>query len=44
MGKTVNIDWKALGFKYMKTDFRYISRWKDGNGTKENWLRTICSP
>lgn len=30
MGKTVNIDWKALGFKYMKTDFRYISRWKGG--------------
>lgn len=30
MSKTVNIDWKNLGFKYMKTDFRYISRWKDG--------------
>jgi branched-chain amino acid aminotransferase len=25
------IDWKNLGFSYMKTDFRYISLWKDGN-------------
>jgi len=30
MGKTVNIDWANLGFGYIKTDFRYISRWKDG--------------
>jgi branched-chain amino acid aminotransferase len=30
MGKTVNIDWGKLGFNYMKTDFRYISFWKDG--------------
>lgn len=30
MSKAVNIDWKTLGFKYMKTDLRYISRWKDG--------------
>jgi branched-chain amino acid aminotransferase len=30
MSKLVNIDWKALGFKYTKTDFRYISTWKDG--------------
>lgn len=28
--KTVDIDWGKLGFGYMKTDFRYISRWKDG--------------
>lgn len=28
--KTVNIDWSKLGFGYMKTDFRYISKWKDG--------------
>lgn len=30
MGKAVNIDWSAIGFKYTKTDLRYISRWKDG--------------
>jgi branched-chain amino acid aminotransferase len=30
MSKEVNIDWSNLGFSYIKTDFRYISRWKDG--------------
>lgn len=30
MSKTANIDWDKLGFQYIKTDFRYISRWKDG--------------
>ncbi|MBV7276267.1 branched-chain amino acid aminotransferase [Clostridium thailandense] len=30
MTKEVNIDWKNLGFDYIKTDLRYISRWKDG--------------
>ncbi len=30
MEKTVNIDWSKLGFGYIKTDFRYISYWKDG--------------
>lgn len=30
MGKEVNIDWTNLGFSYIKTDLRYISRWKDG--------------
>lgn len=30
MNKELNIDWGNLGFNYMKTDFRYISRWKDG--------------
>lgn len=30
MSKQVNIDWSTIGFKYIKTDFRYISRWKDG--------------
>lgn len=24
------LDWKNLGFSYIKTDFRYIARWKDG--------------
>lgn len=27
----VNLDWKTLGFSYLKTDFRYVSRYKDGN-------------
>ncbi len=31
MNKTVNIDWKNLSFSYMKTNFRYVSIWKDGN-------------
>lgn len=26
-----NIEWGKLGFAYMKTDFRYVSKWKDGN-------------
>ncbi|SKC92119.1 branched-chain amino acid aminotransferase [Maledivibacter halophilus] len=30
MSKNVNIDWSNLGFNYIKTDFRYVSRWKDG--------------
>ncbi len=30
MGRNLNLDWGNLGFKYMKTDFRYVSRWKDG--------------
>lgn len=30
MSKQVNIDWSNLGFNYIKTDFRYISTWKDG--------------
>ncbi|KXG77473.1 branched-chain amino acid aminotransferase [Thermotalea metallivorans] len=30
MGKAVNVDWSKLGFGYMKTDFRYVSMWKDG--------------
>lgn len=30
MSKTVNIDWENLGFSYIKTDYRYISVWKDG--------------
>lgn len=27
---TSNIDWSKLGFDYIKTDYRYISHWKDG--------------
>lgn len=30
MSQTVNIDWGKLGFSYMNTDFRYVSKWKDG--------------
>jgi len=30
MSKPENIDWDNLGFSYIKTDFRYISTWKDG--------------
>ncbi|KAF1296601.1 branched-chain amino acid aminotransferase [Enterococcus sp. JM4C] len=26
----MKIDWDNLGFSYMKTPFRYVSRWKDG--------------
>lgn len=34
MKREVNIDWSKLGFNYTKTDFRYISKWKDGNWDK----------
>ncbi|MDR5658793.1 branched-chain amino acid aminotransferase [Serpentinicella sp. ANB-PHB4] len=27
---SLNIDWENLGFSYIKTDYRYISKWKDG--------------
>ncbi len=30
MKKDVNIDWEKLSFEYIKTDFRYVSGWKDG--------------
>jgi branched-chain amino acid aminotransferase len=30
MVKTKDIEWGKLGFTYIKTDFRYISMWKDG--------------
>lgn len=30
MSKNVNIDWSKLGFSYMKTDLRYVSKWKNG--------------
>lgn len=43
MGKSINIDWGKLGFAYIKTDYRYISYWKDGkwdegNMTEDNRL------
>jgi len=31
MSKLANIDWDNLGFSYIKTDFRYLSTWKDGS-------------
>lgn len=31
MSKTVDINWNELGFDYIKTDFRYISVWKNGS-------------
>lgn len=30
MKNTVNIEWNKLGFSYIKTDYSYISYWKDG--------------
>ena len=30
MSKEVNINWSELGFNYIKTDYRYLSTWKDG--------------
>lgn len=43
MNKDVKIDWNNLGFSYIKTDYRYVSVWKDGkwdNGklTEDNML------
>jgi branched-chain amino acid aminotransferase len=31
MSSTKDIDWSTLGFSYIKTDFRYISKWKNGS-------------
>lgn len=44
MDTTKEINWDELGFNYIKTDFRYISVWKDGNWddgelTEDNMLR-----
>ena len=25
-----NIDWSSLGFGYVQTDYRYVSKFKDG--------------
>jgi branched-chain amino acid aminotransferase len=46
MDKNENINWDELGFDYIKTDYRYISNWKNGNWdegklTEDNML-TIC--
>lgn len=30
MKKNVDLDWGSLGFSYIKTDYRYISHYKDG--------------
>ena len=30
MNNPKNIEWDKLGFNYIKTDYRYISKWKDG--------------
>jgi branched-chain amino acid aminotransferase len=30
MSNVKDLDWSNLGFRYVKTDYRYISRWKDG--------------
>jgi branched-chain amino acid aminotransferase len=44
MSKAVNIDWSNLGFKYTKTDLRYVSRWKDGKWDEGKLTgdNTIC--
>ena len=31
MKNAVNIEWNKLGFSYIKTDYRYISYWKEGS-------------
>lgn len=43
MKENFEIDWENLGFDYIKTDYRYISKWKNGawdNGvlTEDNQL------
>ncbi|QUH19794.1 branched-chain amino acid aminotransferase [Alkaliphilus sp. B6464] len=30
MSKIMDIDWSKLGFAYIKTDLRYVSKWSDG--------------
>ncbi len=36
MKKSVDIEWGKLGFSYYKTDYRYISIWKDGKWSEGN--------
>jgi branched-chain amino acid aminotransferase len=31
LSKKVDLDWSSLGFSYIKTDYRYVSVWKDGS-------------
>ena len=31
-----DLDWNNLGFGYIKTDFRYIAYWKNGECQKAN--------
>lgn len=43
MGLVKDMDWSKLGFSYIKTDFRYISKWKggtwdDGSLVEDNML------
>lgn len=30
MSKKIELNWNELGFEYIKTDYRYLSLWKDG--------------
>ena len=30
MTQKADIEWSKLGFSYIKTDYRYVSYWKDG--------------
>ena len=44
MEKLAELDWNHLGFSYIKTDYRYISVWKNGSWddgvmTEDNYLR-----
>ena len=44
MDKNTNINWSELGFNYIKTDYRYVSNWRDGQWdqgilTEDNTLR-----
>ena len=40
-----NIDWSSLGFGYVQTDYRYVSKFKDGAwdaGAASPPLRCLC--
>ena len=42
-GKYMQIDWNNLGFSYIKTPWRFIAKWKDGQWeegelTEDNYL------
>lgn len=32
----MQLDWNNLGFSYIKTPWRYVAKWKDGQWEKEN--------
>ena len=39
--KKKNIDWSSLGFGYVQTDYRYVSKFKDGTWDAIQLAQTV---